>query len=403
MPKREKGTPPGKAEADSPVDPSHEERKRKPATAAAEEPAAAAAADAPLEQHGRRPRAKKQRRQAAEEGAEEAAGELASGAAGEREKEAAESAPCARGPAPEAVAGAGRAPRSKRKEKAARRREELAAKAAKNQALKKQGKLTRKEKYLAAKAAKKAQQLPTPGGTGKAFDLEASLAAAGLEKLDPRATSCFLTGLPYMATQSHVTDHFAAVGPCTVQLRYDAGASRSNGTGFVTFKLAEHALRACGYTGSKIQGRWIKVRLCEPRGSETSTGPDKPEEKPEGCLNIVIKYDKSVSEEELWAFFEECEAVNISCLQDRGTGEPRGIAFVDFEDSAMVDKAIGKNGQSIRGLPVSVRYKRDSPAAAASNQASGGRTAAHNRAPPVPPPAGTATKFDDSGSDADGE
>jgi len=241
-------------------------------------------------------------------------------------------------------------------------------------------------------AAKKAQAQANEGKKERArFDVEETLAALKIKKLDPRAVSCFLTGLPYLASEEHVAAHFADVGPNKVQLLRDQGASRPNGTGFVTFTAAEHALRACTFSGSKLQGRWIKVRLCEPRDNGLLKTMDGPGVKPAGCLSAVIKCDASVSEASLWKLFEDCQVSNISCLTDKDTGEFRGTAFMDFDDTAMVDKAVKKSGQSIKGLPILVRYKEE-----LQPKVNRGGVAPHNRAPPVPPPAGTKTTFDDA-------
>lgn len=282
--------------------------------------------------------------------------------------------------------------------------EEIKAKEKQNAKLKKKGKLTKKQKYLAAKAAKKAQASgEKPAGVQKPFNIEQALATAGIDRLDPKAVSCFLTGLPYMATDQHVADHFKTIGHCTVQLLQDTVNGRPNGTGFVNFNTAELAFEAATYTGSKIQGRWIKVRLCEPRDTGVRTRDDGPGEKPDGCLSVVVKCDTSISEASLKRFFKDCEVANVSRLLDKETGEFTGTAFLDFEDTRMVDKAVLQNGQSIKSFPLMVRYKMekktDSQKEAQAIARRGG-VALHNRAPPVPAPAGKRTTL---GSDSDDE
>merc|ERR1719163_404254 len=120
--------------------------------------------------------------------------------------------------------------------------DQKAAREKANEKLRKKGKLTKKQKYLAAKAAKKAQAQSEQ--KEHRFNLEEALAAAKLKKLDPKAVKCFMTGLPYLASEKHVCDHFSNVGPCSVQLFHDRSTGRSNGTGFVTFATAEEALEA---------------------------------------------------------------------------------------------------------------------------------------------------------------
>jgi len=210
-----------------------------------------------------------------------------------------------------------------------------------------------------------------------------------------------MTGLPYLATEKHISEHFGDVAPCTVQLLRDPLTGRPNGTGFITFTTADQALQASTYTGSKIQGRWIKVRLCEPRDTGLGTAIRGPGEKPEGCLSVVVKCDKSITERSLRRFFSDCEVANVSCMTDYETGEFRGSAFLDFEDTAMVDEAVKKSGQTIKGHLIHVRYKMEKmEKKIAGHGESSGRVADHNRAPPVPPPAGKVTTFN---SESDSE
>jgi len=290
-----------------------------------------------------------------------------------------------------------------------------------NKELRKKGKLTRKEIYKANKAAKKAweqsqmhegivgQPLTTSVRLGgQRLEAEA-LAKAGMAKLDPEAVECFLTGLPYMATAEHIMAHFDKIGTCTVELIRDGATGRPSGKGIARFPTAEQALKACTLSGTKIQNRWVNVRLCQPRDNgkrrdvNSSMVKAGPGEKPAGCLTAVVNCDKSVSEASLWRFFEDCHVVGVSRMMDKQTGEFRGMAFLDFEDTSMVDKAVKKNGQSVKGYPCSVRYKydkggRSSAVSTSEYQGGCGRVAPHNRAPPVPAPAGVQTTFD---SDSD--
>lgn len=296
---------------------------------------------------------------------------------------------------------------------------EKANREARNKELRRKGKLTKKEIYKARKAAKKAEALAqveaAADGQSKpktqkkqlpCAGLEAiALAASGMKELDPRAVQCFLTGLPYMATEKHVADHFASIGSCAVNLICDESTGRSTGTGFVTFETAQKALRACTFSGTKIQNRWINIRLCDVRENKRKafSPEDGPGEKPEGCLSAVVKCDTSVTEASLKRFFKDCNVVGVSRMLDNETGEFRGMAFLDFEDTEMVDKAVKKSGQTIKGNPCYVRYKAEKKAKLATSASddkpkTGGRVAAHNRAPPVPAPSGTVTTFD---SDSD--
>jgi len=291
------------------------------------------------------------------------------------------------------------------------RQAKAAANTAKNDKLRKEGKMTRKEKFKAAYAAKKAA-LQSGGASKTALQdkgLQAKLLEkAGLDTLDPKAKECFLTGLPYGATERHVQAHFANVGACRVKLLLSE-AGRSNGTAFLTFDSAQEALKATTLDRSTLQKRWIGVRLCQVKGSGQSTKltAGRPEDKPEGCLGAFVSCDPAVSEDQLWELFDGCNVVNIGCMMDRETGKFRGRAFLDFEDTADVDKAVAKSGQTLSGAPCFVRYKREKPAEGGKDRkppAKGrsGGPAEHNLPAPVPPPSGKATKFQES-EDENGE
>lgn len=204
-----------------------------------------------------------------------------------------------------------------------------------------------------------------------------------------------------MATAKHIEAHFVVVGECSAEVITDSATGRPTGKGIITFPTAEEALKACTLSGSKLQNRWINVRLCEPRDDDKAKAPKmEPGEKPEGCLSLILKCDKSITEASIRRFFSDCDISGVSCMTDKQTGEFRGMAFLDFEDTAMVDKAIKKHGQTIKGKPCYLRYKVEKVDTSQAKQQSQGKVAAHNRAPPVPPPCGKATKFD---SDSDDE
>merc|ERR1711988_557295 len=56
-------------------------------------------------------------------------------------------------------------------------------------------------------------------------------------------------------------------------------------------------------------------------------------------------------------FFGECGTVSkVKMLTDRDTGAPRGIAFVDFEETESTDKAVAKSGTDLKGKEIFVKF-----------------------------------------------
>eukprot|EP00746_Dinoflagellata_sp_MGD_P074356 gnl/MRDRNA2_/MRDRNA2_30043_c0_seq1.p1 gnl/MRDRNA2_/MRDRNA2_30043_c0~~gnl/MRDRNA2_/MRDRNA2_30043_c0_seq1.p1 ORF type:complete len:409 (+),score=124.33 gnl/MRDRNA2_/MRDRNA2_30043_c0_seq1:66-1292(+) len=197
---------------------------------------------------------------------------------------------------------------------------------------------------------------------------------------DPKAVECFLTGLPYNASVDHIKTHFKKVGDCRVTLL--EGSKR--GTGFLTWQTAVQAVQACAYHGSKLQGRWIGIRLCEVRSrahpvenAQNAPGTNSdyvwseykggPGQKPKGCLSVILTISKAssddgplqeVTEDDIWEFFKDCNVSNINMMKDKDTGACRGMAFADFDEDVMVDKAVQLNGQLLNSRRCVVRFKK---------------------------------------------
>merc|ERR1711966_526219 len=81
-------------------------------------------------------------------------------------------------------------------------------------------------------------------------------------------------------------------------------------------------------------------------------------EKPAGRLGVFVsQIGPDVEEDDLWTFFEDCGTVSkVKMLTDRDTGAPRGLAFVDFEETESVDKAVAKNGTDLKGQGLFIKF-----------------------------------------------
>merc|ERR1719428_2331093 len=59
-----------------------------------------------------------------------------------------------------------------------------------------------------------------------------------------------------------------------------------------------------------------------------------------------------MTEDDLWELFEDIDGVSkVKLVTDRDTGESKGIAFVDFNETEDVDKAMKKQGE--KGVTIS--------------------------------------------------
>merc|ERR1712118_461210 len=103
------------------------------------------------------------------------------------------------------------------------------------------------------------------------------------------------------------------------------------------------ALDAANAMESKvIHGQEFYMNYNQPNGDDKGNGKGgkgkggkggDPGEKPEGCMSIMVRNLKtSVDEDALWDFFGDATPSKVKVVMDRDTGDPRGFAFVDFDD-----------------------------------------------------------------------
>lgn len=85
----------------------------------------------------------------------------------------------------------------------------------------------------------------------------------------------------------------------------------------------------------------------------------------------VGNFPYSVDEGQLRAVFSAYGKITeLAVIMDRGTGRPKGFAFITFETQQAAEKALEQNGKDLGGRPLKVNMaiERDS-----SNGGGGGR------------------------------
>lgn len=74
----------------------------------------------------------------------------------------------------------------------------------------------------------------------------------------------------------------------------------------------------------------------------------------------VGNVSNSIAEGELKAFFEQYGNVTEVVMPiDKYNGQPRGFAFVTFEDQSTAQKALTANGKDLKGRPLKVNVAQD--------------------------------------------
>ena len=86
----------------------------------------------------------------------------------------------------------------------------------------------------------------------------------------------------------------------------------------------------------------------KPQRASKPTGP-----KPDGCVEIFCgNLPWSIDEDKMAAFFKDCGTVtNTRWLNDKETGDFKGVAFVTFETTEQIDKVREIGPRSARDRP----------------------------------------------------
>ena len=104
-----------------------------------------------------------------------------------------------------------------------------------------------------------------------------------------------------------------------------------------------------------------------PSGGRTER-PYKPQgAKPDGCVELFCgNLPWSIDDDKIAAFFKDCGTVTATrWLNDKETGEFKGVGWVTFETTEQIDKAVAMGGEALEGRPIRLDYagqKKEKPA-----------------------------------------
>lgn len=178
----------------------------------------------------------------------------------------------------------------------------------------------------------------------------------------------FIAGLPWKLDEVTVRRDFEECGIIEdlFLLRDSAGVSK--GRAFITFRDKEAAEAALLFNNTSYGGRKIFVNKAEEKKKEdwTEKQDEKPPEKltkpkadnkPEGCVSLCLKNTGEATDAEIREWLDGVSVQAVRVVYDRTTGDPRGIAFVDFPNSAEVDKAMAFNRKELKEYVVEMFYE----------------------------------------------
>lgn len=147
----------------------------------------------------------------------------------------------------------------------------------------------------------------------------------------------------------------------------DRDTDRFKGCGFVTFDTVDQACKAVEMNGQECMGREIRIDFAKPRpGGNKPKGKSREarplSEKPAGCMTVFcgnLSFDIDDTKMQEFATSAGCgEIAHIRWLTDRDSGDFKGCGFIEFNDTADVDKFVLKNGADCMGRNIRCDYAK---------------------------------------------
>jgi len=199
------------------------------------------------------------------------------------------------------------------------------------------------------------------------------------------SSSIFCGNLSWSVTEESLRAAFSSCGEIS-NIKWCEKDGEFRGFCFVDFTSIEDATKAVALAGSEVAGRPMRINFSKPKAQTPGSGgwkekpgggggrterPYKPAgAKPDGCLEIFCgNLPWTIDETKIAEFFGKAGATvsGTRWLNDKETGEFKGIGFVAFNDTADVDKAVALGGENLEGRPIRIDYagqKKEKPAGA---------------------------------------
>jgi len=169
---------------------------------------------------------------------------------------------------------------------------------------------------------------------------------------EEQSRKLFIGGLSFETTDDSLNDYFAKYGEITdcVVIK-DSETQRSKGFGFVTYATEQEADACMAERPHTLHERQIDVKRAVSREESSKPGAHVQVKK---CFIGGVK--KGMTEDQLRNYFQQFGTISdFEVPKDRESGEPRGFAFVTFDDFDVVDKLVAKRHHDIDGNQCEVK------------------------------------------------
>jgi len=184
--------------------------------------------------------------------------------------------------------------------------------------------------------------------------------------------SIFCGNLSWSITEEGLRAAFSECGDIA-KIKWLEKDGEFKGIAFVDFYTVEAATKAVALAGTEVAGRAMRINFSKSKGGSAGGNdkgggakpgrverPYKPAgEKPDGCVELFCgNLPWSIDEDKITKFFAGAGATvtGTRWLNDKESGEFKGIGFVAFGDTADVDKAVTLGGENLDGRPIRIDY-----------------------------------------------
>jgi nucleolin len=215
--------------------------------------------------------------------------------------------------------------------------------------------------------------------------MKVEIAAARAEKktweaedLGEPSASLFLGNLSWSIDEDSIRKLFEGCGEIQ-RIKWHEREGQFTGKAFLDFDSVDSATKAAAKSGQDLKGRPVRITFSKGGNGGAAGGkgagasgrverPYKPEgAKPDGCVELFCgNLPWSIDDDKITDFFKDCGTVTATrWLNDKETGDFKGVGWVTFSSTEEVDKAVEMGGEQLDGRPIRIDYAGQKKAAAA--------------------------------------
>ncbi|XP_026426802.1 protein gar2-like [Papaver somniferum] len=172
------------------------------------------------------------------------------------------------------------------------------------------------------------------------------------------ATKVYVGGIPYYSTEDDIRSFFESCGTITeLECMSFPDTGKFRGIAMISFKTDAAAKRALALDGADMGGLFLKIQPYKTTTSrpQKSLSADFAPKIVEGYNRVYVgNLAWDITEDDLKQLFKGCKISSVRFGTDKETGEFRGYAHVDFEDSLSLAMALKLDQKEVCGRPARI-------------------------------------------------